>query len=633
MTTLSLFGLLYLLNLSMRLLVALSAFIFHFSAYAFTFAPTTPFEKPQFLPVEQAFQLSISAPIEGQFHAQWNIADGYYLYQQRFSISGPQASHLHFAPLPTAQDHEDEYYGKVMIYRQQVRLPMYYDIQLPAGTTIQATLHYQGCADQGLCYPPQTVPIQFKVPEGLTTTEADTDPSSVTNAINKASTTEPSVLEPSAAQKILTDLQDNGLLQSMMLMFGLGLLLSLTPCVLPMIPIVSAIVIGTQTSTTEGPSRFRGGYLSLMYVLGMAFTYAAIGGLVGLLGLQFNLQAKLQSPLFVVLSAAIFVMLALAMFGVFQLQMPSSWQNKLTAFRIQTSSPWRASVSVFIAGILATLIVSPCVSAPLAGTLLYISSQGDALYGAFILFVMALGMGVPLLLVGLFGPSILPKRGDWLEDIKVVFGFGLLAVAIWLLTPWLPLSGHLFLWSALALAMSGYFVHRAITVASHPVRWFLVLILFLIGSVQMVGGFSGGSSPLQPLQGIRLPSNSTTSIDSLFDAQIGSLEELDQLLANTDSRPMVLDLYADWCVSCKTVEAILASSEAQALLPQVRLVRVDVTDNSLANQALMKHFNLYGPPSLVFLNAAGHPLPQLALIGEPSKAELISRLKRLQTPF
>ncbi|KZN14681.1 protein-disulfide reductase DsbD [Marinomonas sp. TW1] len=633
MTTLSLFGLLYLLNLSMRLIVTLFAVLFHFSAYAFTFAPTTALEQPQFLPVEQAFQLSVSAPVEGQFHAQWDIADDYYLYQQRFSLSGPQANHLHFAPFPTGQDHEDEYYGKVIIYRQQVRLPIYYDIQLPAGTVIQATLSYQGCADQGLCYPPQTEPIQFTVPERLATTEADARPSAIANDANKASAASSSALEPSVAQGILTNLQDNGLLQSVLLMFGLGLLLSLTPCVLPMVPIVSAIVIGTQSSATQQPSRFKGFYLSLIYVLGMAFTYAAIGGLVGLLGLQFNLQAQLQSPIFVVLSAVIFILLALAMFGVFQLKLPSSWQNKLSAFDFQSSSLWRASLGVFIAGVLATLIVSPCVSAPLAGTLLYISSQGDALYGAFILFVMALGMGVPLLLVGLFGPNMLPKGGHWLEDIKVLLGFGLLAVAIWLLNRWLPVSSHLFLWGILALAMSGYFVHRAVTVASHPLRWFLVLLLCLIGSIQIVGGFSGATYPLQPLQSIHLSSSAANNTAPLFDEQISSLDELEQLLVHDDPRPLVLDLYADWCVSCKTVEAILASAEAQELLQKVRLVRVDVTKNSAANQALMKQFNLYGPPSLVFLDATGRPLTELALVGEPSKAELISRLNRLQALF
>jgi len=273
------------------------------------------------------------------------------------------------------------------------------------------------------------------------------------------------------------------------------------------------------------------------------------------------------------------------------------------------------------------------VTAPLAGTLLYISSQGDALYGAFILFIMALGMGVPLLLVGLFGPNMLPKGGHWLEDIKVLLGFGLLAVAIWLLNRWLPVSSHLFLWGILALAMSGYFVHRAITVASHPVRWFLALLLCLLGSVQMVGGFSGGYSPLKPLQGLLLPSSTTNQTSPLFDEQISSLDELEQLLVHDDPRPLVLDLYADWCVSCKTVEAMLASNEAQELLKEVRLVRVDVTQNSPANQALMKQFNLYGPPSLVFLDATGSPLSELALVGEPSKAELISRLNRLQALF
>jgi thiol:disulfide interchange protein DsbD len=292
-----------------------------------------------------------------------------------------------------------------------------------------------------------------------------------------------------------------------------------------------------------------------------------------------------------------------------------------------TGSAWKSTTSIFIAGVLSTLIVSPCVSAPLAGALLYISSQGDAWYGAMMLFVMALGMGVPLLLVGLFGPKILPKSGEWLQDIKVLMGFGLLAMAIWLITRWLPISSHLYLWSVLALAVSSYFLHRAYKVASHPIRWFCALAFFLIGSVEFIGGAIGSSSPLQPLK--RLSSPSTTLEEQvIFDATITNLDELNAIIANQDSRPIMLDLYADWCISCKILEDMFASSDVLPLLNKVQLIRVDVTENSVKNQALMQKFNLFGPPSLIFLDNKGEERKTLTLMGEPSKSTLIDRLNR-----
>ncbi|BFM49025.1 protein-disulfide reductase DsbD [Marinomonas sp. THO17] len=655
--TLSLFGFLYLLNVFMRLILAFYALLFHLSAFAFTFAPTSPFEQAQFLPAEQAFQLSVSAPQEGRFNATWEIADGYYLYQQRFSFSGPQANHLYFAPFPQGDAHEDEYYGKVTIYRQQLRLPIYYDIQLPAGTKVQANLHFQGCADKGLCYPPQSMPIQFTVPDAnhqaadkkptpFSSTQASTKPTpfSSTQASTKptpeTATATKTKVTPSSAQQVIHALQQEAWFSSLWLMFGLGLLLSFTPCVLPMVPIVSAIVLGkpTQPATEKRlTASLRGLYLSSAYVLGMALTYAAIGALVGLLGLSFNLQAQLQNPMLIGASILLFVLLALAMFGVYELSLPTRWQNSLQESPLFSLASKRAGLTAFMAGILATLIVSPCVSAPLAGALLFISSQGDAAYGALVLFIMALGMGTPLLLVGVFGASILPKRGAWLDEVKVIMGFGLLAVAIWLSRAWLPNGGELFLWALFALAMSGYFIHRGLKVASHPIRWLLAMVFFLLGSIQLVGGLSGATSPLQPFSGFTshaiIQDNSdrilSASHDSLFDAQIGSLAELDQLVKDADPRPMVLDLYADWCISCRTVEGILASNAAQQPLAQLRLIRVDVTDNTKDNQALMQKFQLYGPPSLIFLDNQGASLPELALIGEPSRQELIERLAAL----
>ncbi|NLQ18387.1 protein-disulfide reductase DsbD [Marinomonas sp. M1K-6] len=618
----------------MRLLVLLSLLMFHGICQAFTFGPTSRLAEPEFLPVAQAFQLSISSAKEGQFVAKWQISDGYYLYQEQFNLSGEHADKLHFSPFPAGEAKEDPYYGDVIVYRDQFTLPIYYDINLAPGTQVNAILSYQGCADKGLCYAPQTMPIQFIVPAlsaaaekqriatlaNRSAADADADAYADINSI-----------APSEAQAVSQLISTNNLWTTLTVLFGLGLLLSLTPCVLPMVPIVSAIVVGTRHS------KLGGFYYSAVYVLAMALTYAAMGGLVGMFGTQLNLQAQLQNPILLAISALLFVLLALAMFGVYEIKLPSSWQQRLqipnnqTMPNTQTKSAWQSTISIFIAGILSTLIVSPCVSAPLAGVLLYISSQGNAWYGAMMLFVMALGMGIPLLLVGLFGPKVLPKNGEWLHDTKVFMGFGLLAMAIWLLTRWLPMSSHLYLWSALALAISGYFIHRAFRVASHPIRWFFALAFFLIGSIQFIGGATGSTNPLQPLK--KLSSPSVMLEDRvIFDATITNLDELKAIVANQDTRPIVLDLYADWCISCKVLEAMFVSPDVSPLLNNVQLVRVDVTKNSAQNQALMKQFNLFGPPSLVFLDAQGKERKALTLMGEPTKSALMDRLGAVIEP-
>lgn len=601
----------------MRLLVLLFLLTLHSTSQAFTFAPTTSLSQPDFLPVEQAFQLSTSAPKDGKMLATWQISDGYYLYQEQFSLSGEQADNLHFSAFPVGENKQDAYYGDVTVYRHQLTLPIYYDIKLAAGTQINGFLSYQGCADKGLCYAPQKMPIQFIVP--ALSSEA---PKSLlaSQVINTPTASKDKLILPSEAQSVTQLLQTSSPWITLTVLFGLGLLLSFTPCVLPMVPIVSAIVIGTRHS------KLGAFYYSLVYVLAMALTYAAIGGLVGIFGTQLNLQAQLQNPVLLIISALLFVALALAMFGVYELRLPTAWQQRLQMTSKPSDSAWKSSISIFLAGVFSTLIVSPCVSAPLAGTLLYISSQGDAWYGAMMLFIMALGMGVPLLLVGLFGPKVLPKNGEWLHDIKVFMGFALLAMSIWLITRWLPVSSHLYLWSLLALAVSSYFIHRAHQVSSHPFRWFLALGFFLLGTTEFIGGLTGSSSPLQPLKKLSSTSTHINEDIRVFDATITSLEELDAIIASQDSRPIVLDLYADWCISCKVLEEMFVSAEVLPRLDKVRLIRVDVTENSINNQALMKQFNLFGPPSLVFLDTEGKERKELSLMGEPTKRSLIDRL-------
>lgn len=624
----------------MRLFTLLLLVFTYSTAQAFTFGPTSKISEPDFLPVEQAFQFALSDPEDGKFIAEWQIHDGYYLYQEQFTLSGKDADKLHFAPFPPGKTKQDPYFGEVITYRDQVTLPIYYDINLPAGTKINAILGYQGCADAGLCYAPQKISINFTVPllsQEASVSQALATQPTANSALNSTSKSEVSEnntpinntsinnIPLSEAQSVSQLINTSSFWTTISVLFGLGLLLSFTPCVLPMVPIVSAIVVGTRRS------KLGAFYYSLVYVLAMALTYAAIGGLVGVFGTQLNLQAQLQNPILLAVSAFLFVLLALSMFGVYELKLPSSWQQKLQSSTSSTGSTWQSTVSIFLAGVLATLIVSPCVSAPLAGTLLYISSQGDAWYGAIMLFVMALGMGVPLLLVGLFGPRILPKNGEWLEDIKVLMGFGLLAVSIWLVTRWLPLESHLYLWGMLAIAISSYFIHRNNSNGSHPVRWFFGLGFLIVGGLELLGGAMGNTTPMEPLKKFTSTSSiRTVEATPVFDATITSLDELDALVANQDSRPILLDLYADWCISCKVVEEMFVSPEIRPLLNNIQLIRVDVTANSAANKALMEKFNLFGPPSLVFLDSQGNEQKELSLIGEPTKADIIGRLDYIQ---
>ncbi|GAB3484702.1 protein-disulfide reductase DsbD [Marinomonas epiphytica] len=600
------------------LIIILSSFISQ--VQAFTFGSSFD-QQPDFLRVDQAFQLSMSAPERGQIQANFHIADGYYLYKRQFLLSGEGAKHLYFAPFPDGESHTDAYFGDVTIFRNELSLPIYYDINLAAGTHIEATLMFQGCADRGLCYPPEPAVISFQVPALDSATQALLQNQSHSLADN-SNTNQTAQIEiaPSQANLVFDTLTNSSLWVGLASVFGLGLLLSLTPCVLPMVPIVSAIVVGAKAS------KLRALFYTLLYILGMALTYAGIGFLVAAFGASFNLQAQLQNPIVLGTSAVMFVILALFMFGVFTLNMPSFLQPNVS-YEQNEKSWWKSGFGSFVAGIFSTLVVSPCVSAPLAGILLFVSTQNEPFYGALMLFILALGMSIPLLLVGLFGPRILPKNGEWLNDIKQLMGFGLLAVSAWLVSSWLPIFYGNLIWALLALLVSSYFFHRIFSSQSHPVRWFIALtgLLFAILQTQSSWPQSGSGQP-QQVGSV----NQETETNGLFEAKINSLGELNQLIAQDNSAPIMLDFYADWCISCKILEKeVFSQQDVSQALQQVRLIKVDVTANSQANRDFLTKFNIYGPPSIIFLDNEGQELPDLSLIGEPTKEQIMSRLTYL----
>ncbi|TBR40926.1 protein-disulfide reductase DsbD [Marinomonas agarivorans] len=629
----------------MRYLVLLFLCFTGISSQAFEFK--LPFNNDtEFLPVTQAFSFSFTPKDDNTVELTWDIAEGYYLYQHQFSVTQTNSSNtgntnIHFAPFAKGIEKTDPYFGDVIVYRDQFNATVVYDAVSP-GTEIAFNITYQGCADRGLCYPPQTLPLKVvstAATPALSSTDRlfDSKNSNSTNS-NSADVAPQNLPAPSQADAVITLLEQGNVFVVMLTLLGLGLLLSLTPCVLPMIPIVSAIVVGNNKvgSTTQAEGKnlsWQGFYYSALYVLGMALTYAAMGALAGYFGTQFNLQAHLQSPVVLIFSMLIFVLLALAMFGVYELRLPSFIQTRLA--NVGEKQGRSKSLSVIIMGVFATLVVSPCVSAPLAGVIFFISAQGDALYGASMLFVLALGMGAPLLLVGLFGTKVLPKSGEWLNDIKVIMGFGLLAVTLWLAERWSQSSDIFYLWGVFFIFIGVYFWLRHQQQAPAnitPIRLGLAIIALIFGTLQIVGAASGNTNMFRPLEKLAASHTTNTTEHNLTFATVYSLEDLNNVIqANlsnpSGSKPILFDLYADWCISCKIMEKeIFMAADVLPLLEQFTLVKADVTKNSAANQALMNHYQLYGPPTVLFFSEHGQHMEELTLIGEPSKKEVTERL-------
>lgn len=587
-----------------RLISALVAFILSTASYALNFA--SPFsDSPKFLPVEQAFILSVSSDKQGQVWATWEIKEGYYLYRHQLKVDSKTEPSLQFGDMPKGELKQDPYFGEVEVYHQKLKLPLNITEEASFPKEVAFELKYQGCAEGGLCYPPQIQPMTVSFPKKS---------GGISTAFE---------IKPSTAQQVNDTLLNASIMTMLITMIGLGLLLTFTPCVLPMIPIISAIIVGQKASGMRGLK------LTFVYVLGMAFTYAILGALAGWFGSRLNIQAALQSPTILTVSAVIFTALALAMFGVYELRLPQRLTTKLEQWSSHNHATRSPYLGLFIAGVLATLVVSPCVSAPLAGVLLYISSQGDPGYGAMALFAMGMGMGIPLLCVGFLGSRLLPKAGLWLNDIKVIMGFAMLGMAIWLINRWLPSIYHLYLWGALSLALTSYFLHRCMSGASHPLRWFIILFSSVIGATSLTSALSGSSSPLISLQTFTSSNEQSAVIQTPYERTIGSLEELNDI-QKTSTKPVVIDLYADWCISCKiTEDEIFKQPEIARLLNQVTFIKVDITENNSENQAFLRHFKLYGPPAMLFFDKNTELLSDYSLIGEPTLSEVKERLQAL----
>lgn len=583
-----------------------------------------------YLEAAQAFKPVVKTT-DGHVQMSFTIADGYYLYKKRIAIQTSDNSHAvvmgdgQFSQ--KAEIKNDPNFGRVEIYHKTlaVDIPVYAKNAQDIGQIVPVKAIYQGCSQQGLCYPPQTIkadvklldlaPVEEKPSDNLETSSN----TSVNNQVTKTNTNDANSLSQFLAGSSL------GLILATFLVLGIGL--SFTPCVLPMVPILSGIIAGQG----QGLSAKRGFLLSLSYVVGMATTYALAGMAVGYFGASANLSAWMQSPVVLSVFAGIFVLLALAMFGFYELRLPAFIQDRLS--NLNQKQQGGTYVGVLLMGILSALVVSPCVSAPLAGALLYISSTGDMWLGGAALLALGLGMGTPLLLIGVGGGSLIPKAGSWMVAVKSVFGVLLLMVAIWLLSRFLAGAVTLVLWGLLLIVCGILMGALDNTQAGWQRFWKgLGVSLLVWGVLLLVGAANGQSNPLRPLQFSSTSSGELNSKSELTFRKVSNAKELEVALteAKQQGKVALLDFYADWCVACVEMAHDTFSSPkvAQALKPVV-LLQADITSNDDNAQAMLKRFGLFGPPSVLFFNDQGQELRALRVMGSMDAEQFVEHIKPL----
>jgi thioredoxin:protein disulfide reductase len=555
------------------------------------------------LPADRAFVLVATSDSPDRITLHWDIADGYYLYRDKVKVTATAGdAQLGRASIPGGKVKHDEYFGDQVVFfgRMDAEVP----VAAAAGSR-QVTLEvgYQGCAEAGLCYPPihKTLQVQLAAP-GASPAPRDR---SVTDTGPMRST-----------QDRFADMIRNGSLPKVIFWFFVaGLGLALTPCVLPMVPILSGIIVGAGRDRPV--SRGRAFALSLAYVLGMAITYSVAGAAFALAGKQ--AQAFFQQPWIIVLFAGLFVLLALGMFGVFNLQVPAAFQSRVA--ELSNRQQQGTLVGTAIMGALSSLIVTACVAPPLVGALVVIGQSGDVARGGLALFSLAIGMGAPLLLVGASAGELLPKAGPWMDGIKAAFGVMMLGLAVWMLGRILPGPLTLALWAALAF-VSGYCLltmgDKDAKRAAVAVRRGLGVLALVYGVLMLVGALAGRSDPLQPLAGVARHAGGEATEQRLALKRIKSVADFDRELAAASAagRPLMLDFYADWCVSCREMEDQTFTDPAvQAELAGAVLLQADVTANDDEDQALLARFGILGPPTIVFFAADGTERKDFRVVG------------------
>ncbi|WP_418320904.1 protein-disulfide reductase DsbD [Piscinibacter sakaiensis] len=579
--------------------------------------------QPELLPPDEAFKVEVSPGPAGTLLARLTPAPDYYLYRDRisFRVASPDGISVANVALPKGKEKLDPTFGKVEVYFQPIDAVITLASAAPLPGSVELFTSYQGCNDPiGVCYPPIEKTFTVALAAGGTTASGGAP---TFGAAGGAAPSGGGLAALSGGlggdDAAINELFGGSRVALVAAFFGFGLLLAFTPCMLPMIPILSGIIVGHGTSISKRHALA----LSAVYVLGMAITYAIAGVAAGLAGTM--LSAWLQNPWVLGAFAAIFVLLAMSMFGLYELQLPAALQNRLAAAGSRVKGG--KALGAFLMGVLSAVIVGPCVAAPLAGALLYISQTRDVMLGGSALFVMAIGMGVPLMIVGATTGSLLPKAGPWTESVKRVFGVTMLAVAVYMLTPVIPLVVQQVLWAAL-LIIPAMFLHALDPLppqAPGHRRLFkgVGVIALLVGAAMLVGAMSGSRDILQPLAGLR--GEAAVARNELPFETVRSVAELEQRIASSGGRPVMLDFWAEWCVSCKEMEHFtFTDPRVQARLKDSLLLRADVTANNADDRALLARFALFGPPGIIFFDREGQELPVRVIGYQPADRFLAS---------
>lgn len=576
-------------------------------------------KQPTFLPPDQAFGLQVVVRDAHTVQASFNVTEGYYLYRDKISFSSKNGSvRIKAVNLPRGEMKQDPSFGEVEVFHRSFQAEIELDRLADGADSITLDASYMGCSEKGLCYPPITKALRVELPDAKTGLREPVLTEAPSPAYIK-----PMPVADSENSRIAKLFADGSFWLIVSSFFGAGLLLAFTPCVFPMIPILSGIIVGRGHKIT----RRHAFMLSLAYVLGMAITYAAAGVAAGFSG---NLiSSALQTPWVLGSFAALFVVLSLAMFGFYELQLPNALQSKLTDASNKLHGGHLSGV--FVMGALSAIIMGPCVAAPLAGALLYIGQTHDAVLGGTALFALAMGMGAPLLAIGTSAGALLPKAGAWMEAVKRFFGVLLLGLAIWIVSPVIPVSAQMGLWAAL-LIFSGIYLRALDPLPHHSSGWSRVvkgvgILALLLGVAYLIGALSGSRDMLRPLGNIGRAAAETPA--TLQFSRIVSVAELDARIAKADGKMVMLDFYADWCVSCKEMERFTFSDAAvQAQLKNAVVLQADVTANSEDDKALLKRFGLYGPPGILFFDAKGSELNDFRVVGYQDAEQFLETLRR-----
>lgn len=572
----------------------------------------------ELLPPDQAFQFSAEIKDPATLHVRWLPAQGYYLYREKLKLelSGSDRVKLGNYVLPHGTPKEDEAFGHVEIFHEEVALdiPLLRTESSPQKIDLKAG--YQGCADRGVCYPPMDKTVQLELPQAIALSAPG------------RSAANPGVIQEQEQDQFVRSLKHESFGTVLFIFFTAGILLSMTPCVFPMIPILSGIIVGKGHHHAKPARSF---LLSLSYVAASAATYTIFGVLAALFGS--NLQATFQQPWIVGTFSAVFVLLALSMFGFYSLELPDFIRAKLH----NSSEKHRdgSMLGAAVMGALSSLIVGPCVAAPLVGALVYIGQTGDVVLGGSALFTMGMGMGVPLLIMGASAGKLLPKAGAWLNATNAVFGVLMLAVAVWMLSRIIPPAISMLLW-ALLLIIPAIYLNAIDPLPEHSSGWRklwkgLGLTMLAYGLILLIGFSLGNSNPLKPLQGFGI-ATAKASEESVAFERIGSLAQLEAKInaATAKNQPVMLDFYADWCISCKEMEAYTFTDPAvKKYLAKFVLVQADVTENSEENKALLAEYNLIGPPAILFFKNSMQDNPSLRVVGFQDAETFIKTLQQV----